>query len=92
MPICNFTESKLFLFQEHNLTQHFQHSDQQEYRIKTLEFGRWELTTWYSSPYPDEYARLPKIYLCEFCLKYMKTSTILRRHMVSCISLQNIPL
>ncbi|XP_041370165.1 histone acetyltransferase KAT7-like isoform X2 [Gigantopelta aegis] len=89
------TEYDLKLFQEaqamasermeHNLTQHFQHSDQQEYRIKTLEFGRWELTTWYSSPYPDEYARLPKIYLCEFCLKYMKTSTILRRHMAKCV-------
>ncbi len=22
-----------------------------------IEFGRWEIDTWYSSPYPQEYAR-----------------------------------
>ena len=65
------------------MTQHYQRCDNQEYRIRKLEIGRFEMTTWYSSPYPDEYARLPKIYLCEFCLKYMKTATILRRHVVS---------
>ena len=27
---------------------------------------------WYQSPYPEEYTVLPKIYICEFCLKYMK--------------------
>ncbi|KAK6185283.1 hypothetical protein SNE40_007551 [Patella caerulea] len=70
---------------EHEMTQHYQKSDLQEYRIKKLEIGRWEVETWYSSPYPDEYARLTKIYLCEFCLKYMRTATILRRHMAKCV-------
>lgn len=60
-------------------------SDLQEYRIKKIEIGRYEIITWYSAPYPEEYARLPKIYLCEFCLKYMKTTTILQRHMAKCI-------
>jgi len=71
--------------QEHQLTQHFAKTDLQEYRIKKLEIGRFEINTWYSSPYPEEYARLPKIYLCEFCLKYMRTATILRRHMAKCL-------
>lgn len=70
---------------EHEMTQHYQRCDNQEYRIRQLEIGRYEMTTWYSSPYPDEYARLPKIYLCEFCLKYMKTATILRRHVAKCV-------
>lgn len=70
---------------EHEMTQHYQRCDNQEYRIRKLEIGRYEMTTWYSSPYPDEYARLPKIYLCEFCLKYMKTATILRRHVAKCV-------
>lgn len=52
--------------------------------IKTIAFGRYELDTWYHSPYPEEYARLGRLYMCEFCLKYMKSQTILRRHMVSC--------
>ncbi len=50
--------------------------------IKTILFGRYELDTWYHSPYPEEYARLGRLYVCEFCLKYMKSQTILRRHMV----------
>jgi len=68
--------------QEHEMSVHYQRFDNQEYRIRQLELGQFEVATWYSSPYPDEYARLPKIYLCEFCLKYMKTATILRRHVV----------
>ncbi|XP_072280110.1 histone acetyltransferase KAT6B isoform X4 [Pyxicephalus adspersus] len=49
-----------------------------------IEFGKYEIQTWYSSPYPQEYARLPKLYLCEFCLKYMKSKTILLRHLKKC--------
>lgn len=49
-----------------------------------IQFGRYEIVTWYSSPYPQEYARLPKLYLCEFCLKYMKSTSILMRHMTKC--------
>uniref|UniRef100_A0A671PD51 Histone acetyltransferase n=1 Tax=Sinocyclocheilus anshuiensis TaxID=1608454 RepID=A0A671PD51_9TELE len=53
--------------------------------IKTIVFGRYELDTWYHSPYPEEYARLGRLYMCEFCLKYMKSQTILRRHMAKCV-------
>ncbi|XP_016145491.1 histone acetyltransferase KAT7 [Sinocyclocheilus grahami] len=53
--------------------------------IKTILFGRYELDTWYHSPYPEEYARLGRLYICEFCLKYMKSQTILRRHMAKCV-------
>merc|ERR1712223_1786942 len=50
-----------------------------------IQFGKHEISTWYSSPYPQEYARLPKLFLCEFCLKYMKSRPILERHMQKCI-------
>merc|ERR1711953_221263 len=49
-----------------------------------IQFGKHEINTWYSSPYPQEYARLPKLYLCEFCLKYMKSKPILKRHCAKC--------
>ncbi|XP_076368360.1 histone acetyltransferase KAT6A-like isoform X2 [Tachypleus tridentatus] len=49
-----------------------------------IEFGQYEIQTWYSSPYPQEYARLPKLFICEFCLKYMKSKSILARHMHKC--------
>ena len=39
---------------------------------KLLEMGHFEMEVWYQSPYPEDYTVLPKIYICEFCLKYMK--------------------
>ncbi|XP_061564469.1 histone acetyltransferase KAT6B isoform X2 [Cololabis saira] len=49
-----------------------------------IEFGNYEIQTWYSSPYPPEYSRLQKLYLCEFCLKYMRSINILQRHTKKC--------
>lgn len=49
-----------------------------------IEFGKYEIQTWYSSPFPQEYARLPKLFLCEFCLKYTKSKAVLERHQDKC--------
>ncbi|XP_074040879.1 histone acetyltransferase enoki mushroom isoform X2 [Leptinotarsa decemlineata] len=49
-----------------------------------IEFGKYEIKTWYSSPFPQEYARLPKLFLCEFCLKYTKSKAVLERHQDKC--------
>uniref|UniRef100_A0A3B5L665 histone acetyltransferase n=1 Tax=Xiphophorus couchianus TaxID=32473 RepID=A0A3B5L665_9TELE len=53
-------------------------------RPAVIEFGKYEIQTWYSSPYPPEYSRLQKLYLCEFCLKYMRSKNILQRHTKKC--------
>ncbi len=29
------------------------------------------------------FCRLPKVYICEYCLKYVKSRSILQRHLVS---------
>ncbi|CAG9865209.1 unnamed protein product [Phyllotreta striolata] len=52
---------------------------------KYIEMGKFEMEVWYQSPYPDDYARLPKLYICEYCLRYMKSQTILHRHVVKCV-------
>jgi hypothetical protein len=36
-----------------------------------IRIGKFEINTWYSSPYPQEYACLPLLYICERCLMYM---------------------
>ncbi|VDM68072.1 unnamed protein product [Strongylus vulgaris] len=46
--------------------------------------GCYEINTWYSAPYPQEYAHVPILHICEFCLKYMKTETILAQHLKKC--------
>lgn len=52
---------------------------------KYIEMGKFEMEVWYQSPYPEDYARLPKLYICEYCLRYMKSRTILERHVVKCV-------
>jgi len=52
--------------------------------INTIELGRYEIDTWYFSPYPEEFAKCEKLYLCEFCLKYMKKRKTLVRHRMKC--------
>ncbi|KAH8023635.1 hypothetical protein HPB51_015131 [Rhipicephalus microplus] len=66
-----------------NHRHHHNHHHQQGIRV--LEMGRYEMDVWYSSPYPEEYQALPKLYLCQFCLKYMGSPTILRRHTAKCV-------
>lgn len=50
-----------------------------------IEFGRYSIQTWYSSPYPQEYATLQKLFICEFCLQYVKSRTLLKRHRAKCL-------
>ncbi len=49
-----------------------------------IEFGKYEIKTWYSSPYPQEYAILQKLFICEFCLQYVKSRSLLKRHRAKC--------
>ncbi|KAG7016527.1 Histone acetyltransferase of the MYST family 2 [Cucurbita argyrosperma subsp. argyrosperma] len=50
--------------------------------IATIELGRYEIETWYFSPFPPEYNDTTKLYFCEFCLNFMKRKEQLQRHMV----------
>jgi len=54
-------------------------------KIKTIRFGVYDIDTWYSAPYPEEYQCVPdgRLWLCEFCLKYMKSGFVAGRHRVS---------
>lgn len=52
--------------------------------IHCIEIGKYEVETWYFSPYPEEYCGEEKLYLCEFCLKYMKKKKTLERHAMKC--------
>ena len=42
------------------------------------------MDTWYYSPYPEPYASLEKLHVCEFCLKYFGKEKTLIRHMAKC--------
>lgn len=52
--------------------------------IGVVEMGKYEMDAWYYSPFPEAYANQDKLYMCEFCLKYMKKKKTLLRHRAKC--------
>ncbi|VDB89822.1 unnamed protein product, partial [Peniophora sp. CBMAI 1063] len=55
-------------------------------RIKTIRLGVYDIQTWYDAPFPEEYAQIPdgRLWLCEFCLKGMKSEFTAARHRLKC--------
>ncbi|KAJ7758859.1 hypothetical protein DFH07DRAFT_867970 [Mycena maculata] len=55
-------------------------------RISTIRFGQYDVKTWYNAPFPEEYANIPdgRLWICEFCLKYMKSAFGAQRHRMKC--------
>lgn len=56
-------------------------------KVKNIEkiwMGRYEVECWYFSPYPDEYAEAETLYVCEFCLKYMRKKKTYKKHLATC--------
>lgn len=54
--------------------------------IPCIVLGKYEIETWYFSPYPDEYSGEEKMYVCEYCLKYMKKYKTLQSHALKCLN------
>lgn len=52
---------------------------------KLIQFGNYEIESWFKSPYPNDYWQLSKIFICQYCLKYMKSHSMLNRHLEKCL-------
>jgi len=55
--------------------------------LNRLQIGRHEVEAWYFSPYPKEYAHLPVLYICEFCLAFFPSQFMFSRHRQRCTML-----
>ncbi|CAL5225358.1 g8161 [Coccomyxa viridis] len=69
------------------IDQHLEKEHQEKTKVKNIqcvEMGKSEMDTWYYSPYPEPYASLEKLHVCEFCLKYFGKEKTLIRHMAKC--------
>ncbi|KAM5538485.1 hypothetical protein V8D89_007818 [Ganoderma adspersum] len=55
-------------------------------RIRKIRFGEFDIDTWYDAPFPEEYAAIPdgRLWMCEYCLKYMKSRFSATRHQLKC--------
>ena len=52
--------------------------------VDKVQFGRYEIDTWYFAPFPEEYGRMPKLWICQFCLKYMRLEKTYCIHAPQC--------
>ncbi|KAB5592519.1 Histone acetyltransferase [Ceratobasidium theobromae] len=55
-------------------------------RIRTIRFGHFDIDTWYDAPFPEEFSNIPegRLWMCEFCLKYMRSGFQAGRHKMKC--------
>ncbi|XP_038214836.1 histone acetyltransferase KAT7 isoform X2 [Zerene cesonia] len=47
--------------------------------------GKYMMEVWYQSPYPGEAARVPRLFVCEFCLNHHKCACGAARHRAKCV-------
>lgn len=51
--------------------------------MNKLIYGKYEIEAWYYSPYPTEFgSKIDRLYVCEYCLRYMNKETQLESHKV----------
>ncbi|KAF0683139.1 Aste57867_24827 [Aphanomyces stellatus] len=49
-------------------------------QVPRVEFGRFDMETWYPSPYPKSFYPQDKMFVCENCLGYTATKRLLEHH------------
>jgi len=52
--------------------------------ISKIVMGKWEVEAWYYSPYPEEYSNQSTLYVCDYCLCYMRKAKTLKKHKQEC--------
>ncbi len=48
-----------------------------------MNLGRYDIDTWYYSPYPEPYRSVDKLYICEYDLKYFRKRKSLEKHLAN---------
>ncbi|ESO86415.1 hypothetical protein LOTGIDRAFT_195151, partial [Lottia gigantea] len=56
--------------------------------IDKIQIGKYEIDAWYFSPFPEEYGKQSKLWICEYCLKYMRLEKSYRYHQTQCFQRQ----
>lgn len=49
--------------------------------INKIVLGKWEIQTWYFSPFPKEYSECDTLFFCEFDLHFVKSREALHRYL-----------
>ena len=52
--------------------------------VHSIELGRHDMDAWYYSPYPGEFGKCSKLFVCQYCFKYMRKAKTCFRHKEEC--------
>lgn len=52
--------------------------------VRKIQLGRYVLDCWGPSKYVEDYIKSWKLYICQYCLKYMNSKPLLARHRTKC--------
>ncbi|KAI9245770.1 acyl-CoA N-acyltransferase [Sporodiniella umbellata] len=56
-----------------------------EPNVKKVIYGHYEIDAWYHSPYPSDFgSSIDRLYICEYCLRYMNKESQLASHRAVC--------
>eukprot|EP00835_Amoeboradix_gromovi_P004216 NODE_315_length_11202_cov_0.258849.p4 type:complete len:387 gc:universal NODE_315_length_11202_cov_0.258849:879-2039(+) len=55
-----------------------------QHKLDFLQFGQFQIKTWYISPFPQDFASLKKLYMCQYCLNYMSNELTYLNHLDNC--------
>lgn len=65
----------------------FEREHEEATKVKNIEkivMGEWEIEAWYYSPFPEAYSDLETLYVCEYCLTYMRKAKTFKKHKAEC--------
>ncbi len=55
-----------------------------QHKMEILQFGPFQIKTWYISPFPQDYSCLKKLFMCQYCLNYMSNLLTFKNHLANC--------
>ncbi|KAF9433672.1 hypothetical protein BGZ76_009131, partial [Entomortierella beljakovae] len=63
------------------------HDDEEVPRVRNVEwilYAGYDIATWYYSPFPEEYHDCQRLFICEYCLKYIRQVESFTSHTLNC--------
>jgi len=64
-----------------------EHDNEGMPRVRNVEwilYAGYDIATWYYSPFPEEYQDCQRLFICEYCLKYIRQVESFLNHNKSC--------
>ena len=68
-----------------NLRQDYHDEEAPQVRnVEWILYAGYDIATWYYSPFPEEYEDCQRLFICEYCLKYIRQVENFINHTKSC--------